>query len=125
MGPARPYVINQTTAITSAATIAVTLLAVTAFTVDARQQQPVNNAVTCTVSAKAAEDGVEQVELLRICTADCGSFRIAAPILVDVQTREELHRWIEIGQTYMGDIKGDRIEFLGLVPSNIVATSSW
>lgn len=112
---------KRTTAVTSAAVIAVTLLAATALTVNARQQLPVNDAVTCTVTAKAAEDGVEQIEHLRVDTG-CGSFRVADPILVDVGTRADLHRSLETGETYTFDTRGDRIEFLGLVPSIVAAT---
>lgn len=98
-----------------------TLLAATALTVNARQQLPVNDAVTCTVVAKATEDGVEQVEYLRIDT-DCGRFRVADPILVDVSTREELYRSVQTGQTYTFDTRGDRIEIIGFIPSIVAAT---
>ncbi|MBS3177815.1 MULTISPECIES: hypothetical protein [unclassified Pseudoclavibacter] len=113
---------KRTTAITSAAAITVTLLAMAALTVNARQQLPVSDAVTCTVTAKGAEDGAEQIKHLRIDTVDCGSFRVADPILIDVGTRADLYRSIETGQTYTFDTRGDRIEFLGLVPGIVAAT---
>ncbi|MBF4549410.1 hypothetical protein [Pseudoclavibacter sp. VKM Ac-2888] len=113
---------KRTTAITTAAAIAVSLLAAAALTVSARQQLPVVDAVTCTVTAKSATDGPEQIEHLRIDTAVCGSFRIADPILVEAGTRGDLYRSIETGQTYTFDTRGDRIEFLSLVPSIVAAT---
>lgn len=113
---------RTTVTLASAAAILAALAATAAITVNARQQLPVSDAVICTVTSKSSEDGVEQIKHLTIDTAECGTFRIADPILVDVGTRADLYRSLETGETYTLDTRGDRIELLGLVPSIVAAT---
>lgn len=115
---------------TVAATVVIAVIAAAAVTVNVRQQLPIASPITCTVTDTHTSNGVEQVRHLTVDTAECGSLRIADPMLLNANEAADLHRSLEIGQRYTFETRGDRIEALGLglvlvlvlVPSIIAAT---
>lgn len=108
--------------LTTSAVLAVAVIAASAVTLNVRQQLPINAPTACTITAKDAHDGAEQIEHLSIDTADCGNFRIADPVTEPSRGPADLYRSLDVGHRYVLETRGDRIELLGLTPSIVAAT---
>ncbi|MBF4549320.1 hypothetical protein [Pseudoclavibacter sp. VKM Ac-2888] len=77
-------------------------------------------AKTRTITSKRESEGVEDVTLRTVTTAECGDFRVGNAILLGHRSAGRVYRTLETGQAHVLETRGPDLWFLGL-HRNIIA----